>query len=141
MTAPGAVAAGETGEDARHDPSAGILDQEHLRRMTLGDRQLEREVLQLFIRQTAVMLPRILDADPAKVAAAAHTLVGSARGVGAWRVAQAAESVERAVGRGNEEERGVAIAELRASILEAGAAIGALLGDRMRYLSEDHDCG
>jgi HPt (histidine-containing phosphotransfer) domain-containing protein len=35
-------------------------------------------------------------AAPAAVAALAHTLKGSARGIGAWRVARAAERVELA---------------------------------------------
>ncbi len=66
--------------------------------MTLGDRRLEREVLELFLRQTTILLNRIADADPPLAAAAAHTLKGSARGIGAWRVARAAELLEQAAG-------------------------------------------
>jgi HPt (histidine-containing phosphotransfer) domain-containing protein len=72
------------------------IDQVHLERMTLGDRSLEREVLEIFARQTAMTLERIAGAGPARTAAAAHTLKGSARGIGAWRVAQAAERLEPA---------------------------------------------
>jgi HPt (histidine-containing phosphotransfer) domain-containing protein len=64
--------------------------------MTLGDRRLEREVLEIFVRQTTIMLNRIVGAEPALAAAAAHTLKGSARGIGAWRVARAAELLEQA---------------------------------------------
>ena len=52
--------------------------------MTLGDRRLEREVLEIFVRQTVIMLERIAGAEPALAAAAAHTLTGSARGIGVW---------------------------------------------------------
>jgi HPt (histidine-containing phosphotransfer) domain-containing protein len=111
----------------------GILDEEHLGRMTLGDRRLEREVLEIFVRHTATMLNLILDRiaerDPAAVAAAAHTMVGSARGVGAWRVAEAAERLERAVDAGGELQLGDAIAALRAASLEVNTAIGVRLAD------------
>jgi HPt (histidine-containing phosphotransfer) domain-containing protein len=72
------------------------IDLAHLARMTLGERSLEREVLQLFDRQAAMLLTRMRQSCPAVVAACAHTLKGSARGIGAWRVASAAEAVELA---------------------------------------------
>jgi len=112
------------------------IDENHLGRMTLGDRGLEREVLQLFLRQTAIILDRIMGAEPPMAAAAAHTLKGSARGIGAWRVARAAESLERAAGRPAREagsggddpgDLESAIAELKSASLEAGAAIAARL--------------
>ncbi len=110
-----------------------ILDEDHLVRMTLGDRALEREVLEIFVRQNALMLGRIADAGPARLVEAAHTLLGSARGIGAWRVAQAAERLERAGEEADEEgsNRALAtlIADLEAASLEAGAAIVARLGD------------
>ena len=72
------------------------IDVEHLARMTLGERSLEREVLALFDRQADMLLPRIRRGDPAVAAASAHTLKGSAVGIGAFGVARAAEAVERA---------------------------------------------
>jgi hypothetical protein len=72
------------------------IDVEHLARMTLGERSLEREVLELFDRQADMLLPRIRRGDPAVAAASAHTLKGSAVGIGAFGVARAAEAVERA---------------------------------------------
>ncbi len=96
--------------------------------MTLGDRRLEREVLEIFVRQSALMLDRISSAEPAVAAAAAHTLLGSARGIGAWRVARAAERLEDAASRpGDEATVSDAIAELRTACLEASAAIGSRL--------------
>jgi HPt (histidine-containing phosphotransfer) domain-containing protein len=102
-----------------------VLDEHHLRRMTLGDQSLEREVLQVFVRQIALMLKRIAPAEPTIAAAAAHTLKGSARGLGAWRVAEAAEQLEQAAtGLGDLSE---AIAELEIASYEVRGAIEARL--------------
>lgn len=110
------------------DPKPTIIDETHLERMTLGDRRLEREVLELFVRQTTIMLGRIVGSDRGLAAAAAHTLKGSARGVGAWRVARAAELVESAAtGEGGASAMEDAVTELKAASLEASAAIGARL--------------
>jgi len=107
------------------------MDLDHLERMTLGDRQLEREVLKIFVRQAAIMLPRIATAAPAVAAAAAHTLLGSARGIGAWRVAQAAEWLEHAVAsQPKDDALMTAINELGAAVTEACTLIDARLGDR-----------
>jgi HPt (histidine-containing phosphotransfer) domain-containing protein len=103
------------------------IDQKHLARMTLGDRGLEREVLQLFVRQTAIMLARISGGTPALVAASAHTLNGSARGIGAWRVAKAAERLEMAAV--NELDVNGPADELAAASAEARTAIAELLRD------------
>ena len=40
------------------------IDLEHLSRMTLGDRSLEREVLQLFDRQADMLMTRMRTATP-----------------------------------------------------------------------------
>src|SRR3954469_23717236 len=73
-----------------------VIDTEHLSRMTLGELSLEREVLALFDRQADMLLPRIRGGAPALAAASAHTLKGSASGIGAFRVARAAQVVEQA---------------------------------------------
>ena len=72
-------------------PDDGPIDTGHLQRMTLGDASLEREVLAMFSAQ-AVGLIGTLAALPADAAALAHTLKGSARAIGAFRVADAAEA-------------------------------------------------
>jgi HPt (histidine-containing phosphotransfer) domain-containing protein len=106
------------------------IDQVHLERMTLGDRGLEREVLAIFARQTAMTLERIVGAGPARAAAAAHTLKGSARGIGAWRVAEAAERLEQAATSAADEATMLsALADLEAASLEARLAIGLRLGE------------
>jgi HPt (histidine-containing phosphotransfer) domain-containing protein len=112
------------------EPRPGVIDEDHLRRMTLGDRRLEREVLEIFARQTVLLLQRMAGMESAFAAAAAHTLKGSARGVGAWRVARAAERVEQAAGEGRHAAMQAAIAELASASSEARAAIGErLAGD------------
>jgi HPt (histidine-containing phosphotransfer) domain-containing protein len=77
------------------------LDLVHLSRQTLGDRQLEREVLAIFRRQARQVLFQ-LEAmhDPLNRLEIAHALNGSAKGVGAWRVATAAENLETAARNG-----------------------------------------
>ena len=133
---------------SRLQPAAGsdrkptVIDENHLGRMTLGDRRLEREVLELFLRQTTIMLDRIVGAAPPLAAAAAHTLKGSARGIGAWRVARAAELLEQAAGGDGREDNDEhdldeAIAELQAASLEAGAAIGIRLSELLAELGRE----
>lgn len=89
-------------------PDNHIIDLSHLFRMTLGDHSLQREVLQLFDRQADMLIARMNCSDPAAVAALAHTLKGSARGIGAWGVAAAAEGVEVACAASVEIEAAVA---------------------------------
>jgi len=79
-----------------------ILDLDHLDRQTMGDKALAAEVLQLFTVQ-ARSIARCL-ADPvceADTRRLVHTLAGSARGIGAWQVAELATSVENAGGTGD----------------------------------------
>ena len=72
------------------------VDLVHLARYTLGDRTLEREVLELFCshssHQMACLGAAVGDAD--KWREAAHTIKGSARGIGAWKLADVAEEAE-----------------------------------------------
>jgi HPt (histidine-containing phosphotransfer) domain-containing protein len=127
MTAPSLLSA------AGSDRQRAVIDDDHLSRMTLGDRRLEREVLEIFVRQTVIMLERIAGAEPALAAAAAHTLTGSARGIGAWRVAHAAEQLERvANGKSGAAALDEAVEELKSATMEASAAIAARLGDVLR---------
>jgi HPt (histidine-containing phosphotransfer) domain-containing protein len=114
------------------------IDDDHLGRMTLGDRNLEREVLEIFARQTTLTLERIAGAEPRRIGAAAHTLKGSARGIGAWRVADAAERLEQAAAtEGGHDAMSAAMAEFEAAGLEACAAIGARLAKCLDELAAD----
>jgi HPt (histidine-containing phosphotransfer) domain-containing protein len=107
-------------------PGDPAVDLVHLARMTLGEEGLEREVLGLFDRQAEMLLARMASETPRVVAALAHTLKGSASGVGAWRVAEAASAVERAAGEPGAIALTRVMNELAAAVAEAHAAIGEL---------------
>ncbi len=105
-------------------PDDGPIDNAHLSRMTLGDAGLEREVLAMFSAQAAGLIGR-LAGSPADAPALAHTLKGSARAIGAFRVADAAEALEAALRTGDDSAG--ALAELKDTIAEARLAVDALL--------------
>ncbi|MCW5698159.1 MAG: Hpt domain-containing protein [Bauldia sp.] len=77
-------------------PSAGsAVDEEHLRRQTMGDRDVERQALILFRDNASAALVAIANAGRmAERCEAAHKLVGAARAIGAWRLAAAAAEIE-----------------------------------------------
>ncbi|HEY0569139.1 MAG TPA: Hpt domain-containing protein [Xanthobacteraceae bacterium] len=106
-------------------PGEQAIDLGHLSKMTFGERNLEREVLRLFDQQATMLTSRMREAAPAVIAASAHTLKGSARGIGAWGVARAAEAVERAAC--NEARLKHAVDSLGASVSETRAMIADLL--------------
>lgn len=68
----------------------------------MGDRALEMEVLALFRGQSARLVAALQAADAADKPARdmAHTLIGAARGIGAFGVAEAAARVEAAAAEG-----------------------------------------
>jgi HPt (histidine-containing phosphotransfer) domain-containing protein len=105
-------------------PIDGPLDREHLARMTLGDAELEQEVLAMFAEQ-ALRLVAAMAAIPAEAAALAHKLKGSARGIGAFAVAEAAADLETAIRTGR--DRSHAFAALKEAVAEARAAIETIL--------------
>jgi len=105
---------------------SAVLDCAHLARMTFNDRSLEREVLQLFDRQAEMLMERIHRSEPAAIATLAHTLKGSAAGIGAGRVACAAEAAEM-VARNASGDCEHAITQLAQAVDEARTQIAALL--------------
>ncbi|RCS25272.1 histidine kinase [Phyllobacterium salinisoli] len=70
------------------------IDLVHLARQTLGDRALEAEVLALFSRQAGGVASRIGQVTGKERGLLAHSLKGSARSIGAFRVAELAEKIE-----------------------------------------------
>ena len=105
---------------------ATAIDRRHLARMTFGDRSLEQEVLQLFDRQSALLLARMRTGDGAAIGALAHTLKGSATGIGAGPVARAAEATEQAAAHAPG-ELSATIDRLAAAVDEARVLIAELL--------------
>lgn len=72
------------------------IDRKYLARFTLGNRALEREVLELFAGQMPRYVEQLHAAASAKEwVLAAHTIKGSALAVGARRLANLAQMAER----------------------------------------------
>lgn len=105
-------------------PDDGPIDLAHLRHMTLGDETLEREVLAMFAGQAAKLATALAQLPP-DAAAVAHKLKGSARAVGATRVAAAASDLETALQNGADPAS--PLAALNDTVGEARAAIDAIL--------------
>ena len=93
--------------------------------MTLGDAGLEREVLAMFAAQTVTPDRRARHACRREAGALAHTLKGSARAIGAFAVADAAERLEAAMQKGD--DPAPSLAGLKDAVTEARAAIDAIL--------------
>ena len=105
-------------------PDEGFIDTAHLTRMTLGDEALKREVLTLFVRQSTDLVARMSN-FPADMAAIAHTLKGSARGIGAFSAAASAERLEQSSDR---PAVSAALSELKDAISGTVRAIDEILG-------------
>lgn len=78
---------------------APAIDMAHLSRQSLGDSKLEQELLHLFDIQASRIAQELGMGDPKRDVRAArldlaHTLKGSARAVGATRIAAACEALE-----------------------------------------------
>jgi HPt (histidine-containing phosphotransfer) domain-containing protein len=100
------------------------IDFVHLRRFTQGDKALENEVLELFVRQMPETIKALKGAATDKEwHVAAHTLKGSGRAVGAWRLADLALQAESVPGVADRE----AVAKMVARIESAA-------GDVQRFI-------
>jgi HPt (histidine-containing phosphotransfer) domain-containing protein len=114
------VAASATMSGSGPDCGVKPVDLVYLRRFTLGNHELEREVLELFITQTPIYLGSLRAAQSVKQwTDAAHTLKGAARAIGAWRVARCAENAEMLKSVGDFERRVRALEIITAAVDEA----------------------
>lgn len=76
--------------------AAKPVDYEHLQSQAAGDTSVMREVLKLFIEHTQQVINELEGASDEKSWKLwTHTLKGSARGIGAFAVADAAADAER----------------------------------------------
>jgi HPt (histidine-containing phosphotransfer) domain-containing protein len=117
----------KTSDPAATDaPEAAAIDRRHLARMTFGEASLERELLELFDRQAAMLIVRMRAGGPTAIAPLAHTLKGSASGIGAGRVASAAHAAELTAGA-SPTECSLAVDRLALAVDEARALIAELL--------------
>jgi HPt (histidine-containing phosphotransfer) domain-containing protein len=105
-------------------PDDGPIDFAHLRRMTLDDDRLEREVLTMFSAQAFSLAGR-LASSPSDAGALAHTLKGSARAIGAFGVADAAARLETLIRSGGDQSE--ALAELNDAVALARSAVDEIL--------------
>jgi HPt (histidine-containing phosphotransfer) domain-containing protein len=71
-----------------------VFDRDHLDRQTFGDADLKREILALFLRQCEKLFGLMQDASAHERRDICHTLKGSARSIGAFPLAAAAEHLE-----------------------------------------------
>lgn len=106
------------------------VDLVHLSRYTLGNRSLEREVLSLFLTQSAIYLQRLKEAGADKDwVDAAHTIKGSAKSIGAWQLARSAETAEAMRGNARKSGSSRLLAELERLMGETNSYIESLLGE------------
>lgn len=107
--------------------AAKAIDLEHLRRFTLGDQQLEQEILALFIEQAPLTIKSLKRARTSRDwITSAHTLKGSARAVGAWRIAALAEQAESLGGPADRSACELVLRELEQAAHEVREHIGKL---------------
>lgn len=103
---------------------AGILDRTVLAAATFGNKELEHEVLGMFVRQSEQMLSRLQgEATPEAQAEILHTLKGSARSIGALAVAEICQRLETELGEGG----AIRLDGLEAAIVAAQAEINSVL--------------
>ena len=102
----------------------GPIDLGHLARMTCGEKALEREVLEMFLKQSDRLVSALSDTPEAAVDLS-HALKGSARAIGAFGVADLAANVEDAACW--ERDLTLPLADLKRALAEARDAIEALL--------------
>jgi HPt (histidine-containing phosphotransfer) domain-containing protein len=101
------------------------IDLRHLAEQTFGNADLEAEVLRLFLTQSRDCLDRLSAGADARVA---HLLLGSARGIGARAVAEAASALEATLLRGA--DGSADLARLKEAVAAAVAFIEMRLGGR-----------
>ncbi|MGF7005157.1 Hpt domain-containing protein [Aminobacter sp. BE322] len=88
------VAFGKPGGESSGSAGGRPIDLDHLGRQSMGDREIEREVLDLFVHHALSVRDSLASADLAEKLRLAHALKGSARGVGAFAIADCVAEIE-----------------------------------------------
>lgn len=108
---------------------AAVVDMSHFHAMTGGDEALQSEIIGLF-RQQAEIWARLLipDAPVQTWKDAAHTLKGSARGLGLWSLAQACAEAELLASTGKKDGPAIAagLAKAQSALDDALEALRAI---------------
>jgi HPt (histidine-containing phosphotransfer) domain-containing protein len=106
-----------------------VLDLDHLARYTLGNRELERELLRLFRAQIRAQVTGVAQARDAQAwRFATHTLKGVARSIGAWAIADTADKLEQLGHDGDRGDYGRLMVALAAQIAACEREIGRIVG-------------
>ena len=117
---------GEADTAIHRGPCQRPIDLVHLARYTLGNKALEREILDLFVNQSLLILQRLEAASTDKEwRDQAHALLGSAKAVGASRVADRALAAQKLPGTHASSDRPAVL-----------AAIGRELETANRYIRD-----
>jgi HPt (histidine-containing phosphotransfer) domain-containing protein len=110
---------------------AAPVDRAHLARYTLGDAALEREILALFLAHVPLAIESLKFASTDKEwREAAHTLKGSCRAVGAWRLGDLGLEAERLGGLGDRAACRAIIARIEEAAIEVEAYVAALFAGK-----------
>ena len=106
------------------------VDLVHLARYTMGNKSLEREILDLFVDQSWLTLSRLQAATSDKEwRDHAHALLGSARAVGAKCVADRVLIAQRLPGGQADPNRAAILAQIAAELETANTYIRELFPD------------
>ena len=93
-----------------------LIDWDHLEKYVVGDDALRDEILTIFVEQAGKLMAQF-DADQTDEGwkTTAHTLKGSARGVGAWDLGALCEEAEDVIGEvpGKRETRSALLISIR----------------------------
>ncbi|SRR5690606_25295705 len=104
------------------------VDLVHLAHYTMGNRALELEVLELFRRQSTIYLERLQRAGNEQAwREAVHALKGTARGIGAWDVAEAALAAEQPGVFGRPQARTRSLDDLSRCVEQANRFVQSIL--------------
>lgn len=117
--------------DEQHIPySRKPVDLVHLSRQTFGSKDLEAEVLNLFLSHSIQCLQRMQAAKTDQQwVDAAHSIKGSARAIGAWEVGDLAERYEQNAIAGTLVEKAEAGRAIELAVKEANDYIRTLVSD------------
>lgn len=127
MLTNGGARTSETAEDWLTDPA--IFDRQHLSQYTGGDDALEGELIGLFLAQFTPVRAQLADAATEQDwKFAAHSIKGSARSIGAPRIATLAEEIEEIGLDGPAERRTDVLTELDQAMAAFAAEAEKLLG-------------
>lgn len=110
-------------------PEGRAINFAQLARFTRGDAATTHEILKVFDLQADVLVARIMSEAPKTAAARAHTLAISARSIGAWKVAEAATTLERLAAQPGPVVLSAAMSRLSTAVTEAQVEIHGLTQD------------